>query len=199
MERIIDLFYRDRFPGIEILFARTGDTRSATRKAPRFRRRCRDGSRPAACWCATANFYLWSYAQKQRGDVTVTAPLTADFLADLVPILGRVNASDRFGPGSARLRRLADFACRLPLASRTAWIVDRGRGSRLSGSRRNRPGKIRRRTVHRGTLPRHPRCWAEIFNRARMRSRSSVVSLLIVASSFSSWSRLFPWSSGGFA
>jgi len=89
MERMIDLIYRDRYPGIEILLRESG----------RSIRYPEDSSLPAPRdgWPASKGvllrdgaFYLWSYAKTQTGDVTVTAPLTPELLAGLVPNLGVV-------------------------------------------------------------------------------------------------------------
>jgi sigma-B regulation protein RsbU (phosphoserine phosphatase) len=92
MERAADLFYRDRFPGLEILL----------REAAGRQIRYPEGSNPPAPlpgWepisgvlAREGKFYLWSYAKTAAGDITVTAPITRQLLADLVPNLGMVDA-----------------------------------------------------------------------------------------------------------
>lgn len=91
MERSLDLFYADRFPGIEILLREKDQgviryPEGATIPAP------------LPGWQAThgvllmdRKFYLWSYARTQAGDVTAMVPLTSQFLAGLVPRLGQVD------------------------------------------------------------------------------------------------------------
>jgi sigma-B regulation protein RsbU (phosphoserine phosphatase) len=89
MERSLDLFYLDRFPGIEILL-REGDheiryPEGATIPAPL------PGWQPTrGVLVRNGKFYLWSYAKTQAGDVTAMVPLTSQFLAGLVPHLGQV-------------------------------------------------------------------------------------------------------------
>jgi len=92
MERAVDLFYRDRFPGIEVLLREAGGRQI----------RYPEGAMPPAPlpgWEATSGvlaregrFYLWSYAKTSAGDITITAPVTRDLLASLVPNLGLVDA-----------------------------------------------------------------------------------------------------------
>lgn len=100
MERTIDLFYRDRYPGIEILLRESGREirypEEATIPAPL------NGWKPTSgVLVRGGHFLLWSYAQTASGDVTVTAPLTGEFLAELVPRLGVVNVG-RTSPNSAQ-------------------------------------------------------------------------------------------------
>ena len=96
MEKSLDLFYADRFPGIEILL-REGDLETRypegvtnlTIPAPR-----PGWKRTSGILVRDGKFYLWSYDKTRAGDVTVMAPLTADFLAQLVPRLGRVDVTE---------------------------------------------------------------------------------------------------------
>lgn len=91
MQRTVDLFYRERYPGIEILLREAGGREI----------RYPEGALPPAPlpgWDATNGvlargglFYLWSYAKTSTGDITITAPLTRAFLASLVPNLGVVD------------------------------------------------------------------------------------------------------------
>jgi len=91
MERTADLMYRDRFPGLEILLREAGGRRirypeGAMPPAPL------DGWDPTSGVLARdGRFYLWSYAKTPTGDVTITAPITREFLANLVPNLGLVD------------------------------------------------------------------------------------------------------------
>jgi sigma-B regulation protein RsbU (phosphoserine phosphatase) len=92
MERAADLFYRDRFPGIEIVLREAGGRQI----------RYPEGATPPvplAGWEPTSGvlvrdrrFYLWSYAKTSSGDITITAPITRQLLANLVPDLGLVDA-----------------------------------------------------------------------------------------------------------
>jgi phosphoserine phosphatase RsbU/P len=91
MERTADLFYRDRYPGIEILLRESGGRQI----------RYPEGANPPPPlpgWEPTkgvlsrdGQFYLWSYAKTSSGDITITAPLTREFLGNLVPNLGLVD------------------------------------------------------------------------------------------------------------
>lgn len=109
MERTIDLFYRDRYPGIEILLRESGREirypEGATIPAPL------KGWKPASgVLVRDGNFYLWSYAQTLSGDVTVTAPLTSEFLAELVPRLGLVNVGPTSQDSAQTLRQARGIA-----------------------------------------------------------------------------------------
>lgn len=96
MERSLDLFYADRFPGIEILL-REGDEEirypegatSASIPAPR-----PGWKKTSGVLVRDGKFYLWSYDKTRTGDVTVMAPLSPEFLAELVPRLGRVDVTE---------------------------------------------------------------------------------------------------------
>ena len=96
MQHSLDLFYRDRFPGIEILLREAGRQirYPETRQTPPFRRRSTAGSPPAACWYATASSYLWSY------DKTAGRRRDCDGAAD--PGVPGEPGSE---PGSGRYRR----------------------------------------------------------------------------------------------
>jgi phosphoserine phosphatase RsbU/P len=96
MTQSLDLFYRDRFPGIEILL-REGrqqirypeDATEVTIPAPL------DGWKPTnGVLVRNGKFYLWSYAKLPSGDVTVMAPLSREFLGGLVPNLGQVDIGE---------------------------------------------------------------------------------------------------------
>ncbi len=95
IKAMIDLFYEDRYPGIEVLM-RDGDRvvrypETSAIPAPH------DG------WTNTRGplmrdkrFYVWSYTKTATGDITITAPLTREFLEALVPSLGVVNFGESF-------------------------------------------------------------------------------------------------------
>jgi phosphoserine phosphatase RsbU/P len=115
MEKSLDLFYADRFPGIEILL-REGDLETrypegATIPAPR----------PG--WKSTrgilvrdGKFYLWSYSKTPAGDVTVMAPLTQEFLAQLVPRLGQVDvAEEHFSNRAGVAKEVRRLPASMPL------------------------------------------------------------------------------------
>ena len=161
MERTIDLFYRDRYPGHRNSSARSRTARSVIRRTPprvAFPSRS-DGWKPrTASWCATASSILWSYAKTPTGDVTVTAPLTREFLAELVPDLGRGGywaniAESRAGEPLPRKPATSHFpaalaAGQIPLRSRGDVVRKPARG-RLGSS-----GQDGRRALHCGALPR---------------------------------------------
>src|SRR5579864_9150693 len=93
IQGMVELFYQDRYPGIEVLVRDGADTlRYPSRSTIPV---------PAGGWTSTRGilqrdglFYLWCYNKTSTGDVTVTAPLTTEFLAGLVPDLGVVYFSE---------------------------------------------------------------------------------------------------------
>jgi sigma-B regulation protein RsbU (phosphoserine phosphatase) len=114
IERMVELFYRQRYPGIEVL-VRDGDKK----------RRYPDETPlddPKPGWHSTRGllrhnrrFYLWSYEKTPTGDITITVPLTPEFLAALVPDLGVIDfinadTRERFGTGAAKGAHLPDPA-----------------------------------------------------------------------------------------
>ena len=139
MEKSLDLFYADRFPGIEILLReRDEETRypegatNETLPAP-----LPGWKKTSGVLVRDGKFYLWAYEKTLAGDVTIMAPLTTDFLAQLVPRLGRVEVaeehlSDR--AGVAREVRALPVAAPLPPSEsrfgRSRWQrADRERSS----------------------------------------------------------------------
>ena len=100
-ERRIDPLYRKRYPGIAVLLREAGhETRYPA-----------DAQIPAPLdgWKTTQgvmlrdrDFYLWSYDKTATGDITVTAPLTQEYLSELVPNIGQVGFGTLFG-NSAQL------------------------------------------------------------------------------------------------
>jgi sigma-B regulation protein RsbU (phosphoserine phosphatase) len=98
MRRMTELFYSDHNPGLEILIREGGKiTRypdNGSLPVPRREWRDRRG-----VLLREGRIYAWSHRRTEAGDVTVTAPLTGDFLAGLVPNLGAVNfLESRGGP-----------------------------------------------------------------------------------------------------
>lgn len=95
MTRSLDLFYRDRFPGIEILLREGGrevrypeEATEATIPAPK-----NGWKKSSGVLVREGKFFLWSFDKLQNGDgdVTVIAPLSGEFLGKLVPNLGQVD------------------------------------------------------------------------------------------------------------
>jgi sigma-B regulation protein RsbU (phosphoserine phosphatase) len=110
IERMIELFYRQRYPGIEVLVRDSG-------KLIRY-----PGNivwpEPRAGWSSThgvlqrdGRFYMWCYNKTPTGDITITAPLTGEVLAGLVPDLGVV---DFFESQTNRARSSTTAARRVP-------------------------------------------------------------------------------------
>jgi sigma-B regulation protein RsbU (phosphoserine phosphatase) len=106
LRRMTELFYREHNPGIEILVRGNGKRIQYPDDATL--------PEPLAGWKETrgvllrdGKFYAWSHRKISTGDVTVTAPLTDDFLAGLVPNLGVVDFREsRGGPATHSGRRL---------------------------------------------------------------------------------------------
>jgi sigma-B regulation protein RsbU (phosphoserine phosphatase) len=96
MERMSELFYKENYPGLEMV----------VRDGNRVLRYPANGTLPPAIpgWGEISGvlvrgktFYAWCHANTPSGDVTVTAPLTAEFLANLVPNLGLVEFGESSG------------------------------------------------------------------------------------------------------
>ena len=108
IERMVNLFYRANYPGIELLLRDSGSEfrypDANPIPAPR------DGWQPThGILQRDRQFYLWSYTKTPTGDVTITAPMTPQFLAGLMPSLGTVDF------GVSRTRRVAGTpSIRLP-------------------------------------------------------------------------------------
>ena len=108
---MVDLFYLKRYPGIEVSLhdgAHTFRYPPGASLVP-----------PPVGWSDVSGplvrdrkFYLWSYRKTEWGDITITVPLTREFLEGLVPNLGVVDLLESntsravFGPGSSKTRRL---------------------------------------------------------------------------------------------
>ena len=100
------MFYKEHHPGLEILVRDRG-------KRIRYPD---DGTlpEPSGEWQEThgvlrrnGEFFAWSHHRTPTGDVTVTAPLTSDVLASLVPNLGVVDFVETSGAGHRRSSRAA--------------------------------------------------------------------------------------------
>ena len=109
MERTVDLFLRDRYPGIECLLRESGGRQirypeGATPPAPL------PGWEPTSGVLAReGRFYLWSYVKTSTGDITMTAPVTRDLLASLVPNLGLVDAGKTVNGTVATVEQARDL------------------------------------------------------------------------------------------
>jgi sigma-B regulation protein RsbU (phosphoserine phosphatase) len=100
MKGMIDLFYSEHYPGIEVALRDSGKLRrypeaSSILPPP-------NGWEPSSgVLLRQGNYFLWSYAKTPTGDVTVTVPMTREFLDSLVPNLGLID----FGGTSIATRR----------------------------------------------------------------------------------------------
>jgi sigma-B regulation protein RsbU (phosphoserine phosphatase) len=90
IERMVELFYRESYPGIEILVRNSGKSLRYPGDWP--------VPEPKGGWESTrgvlrrdGQFYIWCYEKIPNGDITITVPLTGEFLATLVPNLGVVD------------------------------------------------------------------------------------------------------------
>jgi sigma-B regulation protein RsbU (phosphoserine phosphatase) len=103
LARTAELNFEDKYPGVQLLLRQNG----ASTKYP-------DTSSidaPPEGWDNASGivnrdsrYYLWAYQKLREGDVTILAPLTADYVADLVPQLGYMQFEElsRAPEGSAR-------------------------------------------------------------------------------------------------
>jgi sigma-B regulation protein RsbU (phosphoserine phosphatase) len=110
IERMIELFYRERYPGIEVVVRDSG-------KLIRYPGEVA-WPPPKDGWKAMrgvlqrdGQFYIWCHQTTPTGDITITKPLTREFLADLVPDLGVV---DFFEPRVGRARSSGTMAFHVP-------------------------------------------------------------------------------------
>jgi phosphoserine phosphatase RsbU/P len=99
MHGMIDLFYRDHYPGIEVALRESGEVLrypgGSIDPAPS---EWRDTS---GLLKRGSRYYVWAYTKMANGDVTVTVPVTGEFLDSLVPNLGVVD----FGESIGEMRR----------------------------------------------------------------------------------------------
>lgn len=100
LERMMELFYRDRYPGIQAILRAPGGVihypEGGALEIPP------SGLPPSkGVMRRDGRFYMWSYVKTQTGDVIVAAPLTAEFLSGLVPNLGLVDFSESAAANAA--------------------------------------------------------------------------------------------------
>jgi phosphoserine phosphatase RsbU/P len=95
---MIDLFYREHYPGIEVVLRESGKVMQYPEAGAI--------SAPGPGWEPSSGvlrrdgqYFVWSYAKTPTGDVTVTVPVTREFLDGLVPNLGVVQLVE---PGVGR-------------------------------------------------------------------------------------------------
>ena len=129
MTRSLDLFYRDRFPGIEILLREGGrevrypeEATEATIPAPK-----NGWKKSSGVLVREGKFFLWSFDKLQNGDgdVTVIAPLSGEFLGKLVPNLGQVDIGGETSSAKEDVSGEArDIAFTGPALPAARWRVD---------------------------------------------------------------------------
>jgi len=136
VEKMADLFYREHYPGIEILVRDSGRT---TRYPPNSAI-----PQPRIEWQAARGvllrdrrFYIWCHEKLPAGDITIVTPLTRGFLESLVPTLGVVDFGEYGGgprgtgiTGGAAVARVPPPANRfdtefLWFASVPKWVWER--------------------------------------------------------------------------
>jgi sigma-B regulation protein RsbU (phosphoserine phosphatase) len=87
MRRMGDLFYKDRFPGINILLRTPAGVmrypESSTENPPPMAAEPRSG-----VVVKDSAFFIWAHVPYKGGDVTVLAPMPSEQLSQLVPNLG---------------------------------------------------------------------------------------------------------------
>jgi sigma-B regulation protein RsbU (phosphoserine phosphatase) len=93
MTRMAELFYRARYPGLEILVRQSGHSFRYPKDSQL--------PAPASGWKAVrgvlvrdGRLFLWCYQKTESGDITLSMPLTRQFLAELVPNLGPVDFAE---------------------------------------------------------------------------------------------------------
>ncbi len=96
IQGMIDLFYQERYPGIELVMRDAGRTFRYPPGAAQIS--------PPEGWPAGGGilrredrFYLSSYTRMPQGDILVTAPLTREILASLAPHLGAIDFVEEAG------------------------------------------------------------------------------------------------------
>lgn len=104
VRRMTELFYSEHNPGLEIVI----------REGGKLIRNPENGSAPPPPegWTDTrgvllrdGQYYAWSHRRTKTGDVTITAPLTGEFLTGLVPNLGVVDFLESRGGPAIRASR----------------------------------------------------------------------------------------------
>lgn len=104
VRRMTDLFFKERHPGLEILVREDGKRirypDEGTLPEPR-----EGWSETRGVLLRDGEYYAWSHRRMAHGDVTVTAPLTGDTLASLVPNLGVVDIVESAGGAPKRVTK----------------------------------------------------------------------------------------------
>ncbi len=104
VRRMADLFYSEHNPGLEILVREAGNTirypDEGTLPPPR-----PGWKETRGVLLRDGQFYAWSHRKTKTGDVTITAPLTGEFLTGLVPNLGVVDFLESRGGPAIRAAR----------------------------------------------------------------------------------------------
>jgi sigma-B regulation protein RsbU (phosphoserine phosphatase) len=110
IQGMIDLFYQERYPGIELVMRDSGRTFRYPPKATI--------TSPPDSWPVGGGilrredrFYLSSYTKMPQGDILVTAPLTREILASLAPNLGVIDFVEEAG---SRARLVGTSGGQLP-------------------------------------------------------------------------------------
>jgi sigma-B regulation protein RsbU (phosphoserine phosphatase) len=116
MENMVELYYNPRYPGIEVLLRQPGKVirypKDGSLTPPL------DGWKPGGGVLKRDNrFYLWRHDKTESGDVTVTVPLTGEFLAGLVPGIGLVGFSESAARPSVLSGAAAESRLPAPLSS----------------------------------------------------------------------------------
>jgi len=100
MKGMIDLFYREHYPGIEVALRESGRLIRYPEASP-ITPPLKPWEPSSGVMLRDGNYFVWSYARTPTGDVTVTVPMTRDFLDSLAPNLGLID----FGSASITDRR----------------------------------------------------------------------------------------------
>jgi sigma-B regulation protein RsbU (phosphoserine phosphatase) len=195
IERMIELFYRERYPGIEVLVRdsqpRPSGPGSALDNLPSGRGSDSDGlirypgnivwPEPRDGWSPThgvlqraGRFYMWCYNKTPSGDITITAPLTGEVLAGLVPDLGVVGF---FESQTNRAQSNGTTARRLPEALNRFDREIQGLAF-IPTSDWDKPGRLTRGTL--SVQSRISAVWSAVFNH-KADTVQDVVQFLLIA------------------
>lgn len=89
MRRLAELLYQERFPGIEMML-RTGGGIERFPRAGTFPPPPQGWGNVSGVLRKDGDFYAWSHVKLVNGDFTVVAPLSREYLSNMVPNLGVV-------------------------------------------------------------------------------------------------------------
>jgi len=183
IERMIELFYRQRYPGIEVLVRdfqpRPSGGGSASRNLIRYPGDVVwpepiDGWNPIhGVLQRSGRFYMWCYNKTPSGDITITAPLTGEVLAGLVPDLGSVGF---FESQTNRAQSNGTTARRLPEAVNRFDREIQGLAF-IPTSDWDKPGRLTRGTL--SIQSRISAVWSAVFNHKADTVQDVVQGLLI--------------------